>query len=775
MFALAAASFALGFVCAIAALAVFVGFVVASSKPHPLAARCSGAGRESHPSSASNAFGHPSDVLGNNGDYEPQLLKVGWMRLSERPLSPDELFMDRFLGKSATLPEIAMELPLSESHEDKKPHWEDFFAVLKRNVLFLYSSDEKLECLKVFHLNEFDVNIYLNGIGSMHPTNNLEHKQNLSDFEIYHRNHPIRLRKKDCSKENHLNDIFVYVLTGSEKEDWNILMRRSSSIQQPYSHAEAELAYTDALAKLAQSVGSSESPIDPSTAWINALLGRMFVGLHANSNIKTYLMQKLGGRIGTNRNAFASGFLGEITIRDLHMGNSLPVLKNPRIVSFSLDSDLVLDVDVTYTGGIQIETATEAKLSALNPIFNSQFDVPFVVSIKVSNVTATLRLKIKGFQETSRVWVGLHDNLKIGIQVEPMISNKLVQLQLVDQIIEHRIKDALTEFIILPNMDDFGFWPFGNQGGFFGTVSGDCQTACEVQKTSYSHEKSLNDLESHSKFTQAPDNSLAEDNLTESPANGNSQTIHSPNESNISYSSSILTDTNSSNPPVVTSEFSVDKTQYDSDSEILLETVAEQARSQKLHAVNTTFPDSSSEENDGPEELEAASVNANLDANQLESQNEKNPRRTVFEFAGRIAEYTGNKFREYRVKQIARTAGKTAALAMELGLGYLGYKRVDKQGRLLRSKVDIDALRRTKAFKYSRSKALVVVNRENRENEVGETKNQTTAIDCSQKKHSELRFPAYPAEKLQNVLKSGEICDPICDVSESRNLLLFAE
>jgi hypothetical protein len=44
--------------------------------------------------------------------------------------------------------------------------------------------------------------------------------------------------------------------------------------------------------------------------------------------------------------------------------------------------------------------------------------------------------------------------------MEPIISDKLVKIELVNQVLESRIKEALREFMILPNMEDFVFWPF---------------------------------------------------------------------------------------------------------------------------------------------------------------------------------------------------------------------------------------------------------------------------------------------------------------------------
>jgi hypothetical protein len=120
-------------------------------------------------------------------------------------------------------------------------------------------------------------------------------------------------------------------------------------------------------------------------------------------------------------------------------------------------------------GGAKIEAATLATISLtgwenyLKPI-----SIPLTISIKINKFSARLRLLIKPFWESSRIWVGLHrDSLNLSVEVEPIISNKMIRLGVVNAIVERRIKAALDEFLILPKMDDIGFWPFDGRGGFF--------------------------------------------------------------------------------------------------------------------------------------------------------------------------------------------------------------------------------------------------------------------------------------------------------------------
>lgn len=160
--------------------------------------------------------------------------------------------------------------------------------------------------------------------------------------------------------------------------------------------------------------------------------------------------------------------LGDIVIRDLDVGNSLPVLSNPKLTSISEDGDMLIEMDIDYTGGFQVVLATEATLSV--PAWDSYMKpitVPVVVAVKMKRFSARVLIKIKPFWESNRIWFGFfrQPELKLELEVEPIISNKLIKLQMVNQVIERRIKDSLEAYVMLPNMDDLSFWDFTDLNG----------------------------------------------------------------------------------------------------------------------------------------------------------------------------------------------------------------------------------------------------------------------------------------------------------------------
>ncbi|KAJ3117688.1 hypothetical protein HK100_000769 [Physocladia obscura] len=718
---------------------------------------------------------HESQRLGNNGEYYTQFQNFGWMRISNVVLPIEQLFMDssgkstlyflgglgsdlakseqklghesfapvepiasthhgymisikamgsvaiflvdaalqtssyfvsRFLGeRSAKLPHIAMELPPNTIIQRFEPPWTDAFVVLKNDRIFVYSSDETLRCLQVFHLQDFDVDFY---------------PKLLPDHELFLRQNPLKLSPKKHGASE-IKELYIYTLTGSEKEDWYILIRRATlssntKLEQDEfqtttpTPSEIQETYLKAMKKLTNSIGSPESPKDPSTAWINALLGRIFVGFHANNpHIKNYLIQKLNSHRNTSANnskasdkkpqvsidraesnrpviateASTKSFLGDIHVKDINIGDSLPVLTNARLVSFTPLGTLIADIDLKYTGGIRVEAATTATTRIpISTTATTTSTNPLAVSIKITRATATVRIMVKAFHETSRVWIGVHDGFDVGIQVEPVISERIVvQMRMVDLVVERRIKDALDEYFVLPNMDDFGFWPSGGYGGFFGNSS----TGSGVDNVQNGGKNVVVKVASKDKNTNESIDYYGE-RISETVSENKDLDVNSTEEGiQYSYEKSISEEISENIiAGVPTSEFQLDKQNHDSDSQILVETFENETKTLKLHVIDHSTPvlpeieTLLNEKNENRNELNHAAYNKKTEKKPTGSFENisqiKNPRKSVFEFVGRWAEYMGTKAREYRAKEISRTLAKTALLTADIGLVYLGFK-----------------------------------------------------------------------------------------------------
>jgi hypothetical protein len=94
-------------------------------------------------------------------------------------------------------------------------------------------------------------------------------------------------------------------------------------------------------------------------------------------------------------------------------------------------------------------------------------NVPIVVALGIKSFSARILLKVKPFWETNRIWFGFYRDpeIKLELEVEPVISNHLIKIQMVNQVIESRIKNVIEQYLMLPHMDDIEFWNFADLSG----------------------------------------------------------------------------------------------------------------------------------------------------------------------------------------------------------------------------------------------------------------------------------------------------------------------
>jgi hypothetical protein len=220
----------------------------------------------------------------------------------------------------------------------------------------MYSDDTQIQCDKIIELSQY--NIFL------HPKSKA--------VDMYNKFNPICLDPKKAYRDD-LPRFYLYCQTGSEKEDWFVVLKRVSKLPQFadeealtafYNESEPVRNYTAAMEKLIENTIGSVPNFDSTctnsiadskkhktctdsiadsknhnTAWLNAIVGRMFVSIHTNPQVKEWLTSRLS-RGSMERTE--EGFLGDIQIKNLYVGNSLPVLSNPNLLSISVDGDLMV-------------------------------------------------------------------------------------------------------------------------------------------------------------------------------------------------------------------------------------------------------------------------------------------------------------------------------------------------------------------------------------------------------------------------------------------------
>ena len=67
-------------------------------------------------------------------------------------------------------------------------------------------------------------------------------------------------------------------------------------------------------------------------------------------------------KLTNDRDDQDESFLGDIEVKDVDFGNSLPMITNPKLLNLSVDGGMEIQLDISYTGGIRVEAGTDATI-----------------------------------------------------------------------------------------------------------------------------------------------------------------------------------------------------------------------------------------------------------------------------------------------------------------------------------------------------------------------------------------------------------------------------
>ncbi|RUS20528.1 hypothetical protein BC937DRAFT_94999 [Endogone sp. FLAS-F59071] len=382
--------------------------------------------------------------------------KVGWVRVT-REYRPGGLEAPHISGMVMQGIQSYMQ---GKNAPQRRPK-DSCFAVLKYNTLFLYESDKQLDCRAVITMNLHSVSIY---------------PPYLEEHELFSRPNAVRLTKKEsildgdgsllADATRSQSDYFLFCDRSIDKEDWYFALIRASKLASTSPGAPQDLGPVDsthfdqtAMNQLIQLIHSDEAHFH--TQWLNALLGRVFFAIYRTDLLRTFIFNKV---VKKAKKIKRPGFLGEIIVRSVDIGQSLPYVMNPRLLGLTPAGELTAEGDVQYNGGFRLEIETEAawQYSRIGAI-----KVHLVLAVMLKRIKGKVLLRIKG-PPSNRVWIGFYEPPQMEWSIEPVVSDKQVKFSMITNAIEARIREMMNENMVLPNMDDFPFFPTQSAGGIFG-------------------------------------------------------------------------------------------------------------------------------------------------------------------------------------------------------------------------------------------------------------------------------------------------------------------
>ncbi|ORX99595.1 hypothetical protein K493DRAFT_313183 [Basidiobolus meristosporus CBS 931.73] len=196
------------------------------------------------------------------------------------------------------------------------------------------------------------------------------------------------------------------------------------------------------------------------TQWLNALLGRIFLGMYKTQAIKDFVVREILLKISKIKRPT---FLKEFSVKDLLLGDSIPSVTHPKLIDLNAAGEMSAEFELHYGGGFGIEFNTEMTI-ALPPFVNSV--IPLKLAVRVRKAEGRMQLRVKS-PPTNRFWLGFKEDPHITLDIVPVISNRVIRSTFISNILEKQIRAVINEIMVLPNMDDTHFFLSEGLGGIF--------------------------------------------------------------------------------------------------------------------------------------------------------------------------------------------------------------------------------------------------------------------------------------------------------------------
>jgi hypothetical protein len=212
--------------------------------------------------------------------------------------------------------------------------------------------------------------------------------------------------------------------------------------------------------RLITQVQSSQSHRD--AAWLNAVMGRIFLAMYKTDRLKEILVNKLRIKLDKTKRPT---FLDEILIRSVDIGESVPFITDPKLISLTQQGQVIVEANVDYRGGLTIEIETNLNWSYSSKLKPIRMNL--ILAAKLRKLKGRLMFKLKA-PPSNRYWLAFFEMPDMEWKITPIVADKQIKWSLVTNAIESKIREIFLETYVLPNMDDTAFCKSDGDGGIFG-------------------------------------------------------------------------------------------------------------------------------------------------------------------------------------------------------------------------------------------------------------------------------------------------------------------
>ncbi|OLY78962.1 hypothetical protein AYI68_g6980 [Smittium mucronatum] len=343
------------------------------------------------------------------------------------------------------------------------------YAVLKGGNIFLYDSEKKNEGFGTIVLSEY--------------TASLGFVDEFKESRAYSKKTPILLHRQDNlnistgssltpdpNSANHAHKdqkiaYCLFTLQSTKKEDWYFAI--TSTILQ---------INTDDISKLQRSCFSMEwaqvknvldyrfkdkkdsnAPTSASDIFLNALLGRLALGVMKTKAAHAFLKKKITKKFDSLQ---LPSVIDQIEVLNLSIGKNIPLLSETKLSSYGQNGQINLETFIDYSGGLTILLKVTAKLVNVK--------IPINFDLKVNRLRGSAVMSLKQ-PPSDRFWFGFKELPDIDLEIEPIFMQKKIKVKKIIDVLNSKILDSFKSSFVLPNMSDILFFIPGkkSKGGIF--------------------------------------------------------------------------------------------------------------------------------------------------------------------------------------------------------------------------------------------------------------------------------------------------------------------
>ncbi|KAH0403928.1 hypothetical protein KCU89_g1637, partial [Aureobasidium melanogenum] len=373
---------------------------------------------------------------GINGKPPERSTPAGEVLIAESPSVYQSMYRSIFERGKTSIPTIEGD---KRDGKTVKKARNVFYVVLRHGHLMLYDDSEQVEVRHVISLAYHDIDVYAGG-GPV-PEGDLWIKRNC-----------IRLTRKPLTGEHAPSSKPFHFFSDncSEKEDfYHALLHTQSSIINTDPPPLPQRFETPDIIKLVQNLHSSDA--DAHSRWINGIVGRIFLAMYKTKDIENFIRAKINKKISR---VPKPNLIASIDIMDIDMGDSAPIISNPRLKELTVNGDMTIELDVKYNGGFKLEMGAVARID-LGSRFKAR-EVSLIMAGELKKLNGHMLIRIKP-PPSNRIWMTFETMPQVEMSIQPIVSSRQITYGVILRAIESRIREVIGETIVLPNWDDSPF------------------------------------------------------------------------------------------------------------------------------------------------------------------------------------------------------------------------------------------------------------------------------------------------------------------------------